>query len=340
MAKTSIVILNYNGKEMLKEYLPKVIAFSGDADIIVADNASTDGSVEMLAAEFPQVKTVVMDENYGFAGGYNIALKGITTEYIMLLNSDVEVTEEWLKVLEDFMDAHEDVAACQPKIRALKNRKAFEYAGASGGFIDRLGYPYCRGRIFDTVEDDEGQYDDAVEVMWATGAALIIRNKDWQMAEGFDASFFAHNEEIDLCWRLRNMGRKIFVVPQSIVFHVGGATLAKSNPRKTFLNFRNNLTMLYKNLPDRELNRVMRLRWILDYVAAWQTLILNRNLGDFKAIYKARRAFREIVKNNPEIRTKARERVKEDLKKKQMLTPYYILKEYYLRGKKKYSDLT
>ena len=238
------------------------------------------------------------------------------------------------------MDAHEDVAACQPKIRALKNRKAFEYAGASGGFIDRLGYPYCRGRIFDTVENDEGQYDDAVEVMWATGAALIIRNKDWQMAEGFDASFFAHNEEIDLCWRLRNMGRKIFVVPQSIVFHVGGATLAKSNPRKTFLNFRNNLTMLYKNLPDRELNRVMRVRWILDYVAAWQTLILNRNLGDFKAIYKARRAFREIVKNNPEIRTKARERVKEDLKKKQMLTPYYILKEYYLRGKKKYSDLT
>lgn len=344
--KTAIVILNYNGKDMLRQYLPTLFACTEGAEVFVADNASTDGSAEMLASEFPQVKVIALDKNYGFAGGYNVAL-GKTSffgekegySYYLLLNSDIEVTHGWLKPLEDFMDANPEFAACQPKLRALRKRDEFEYAGASGGFIDKFGYPFCRGRLFDTVEKDEGQYDDTREVMWATGAALMIRREDWTKAGGFDGSFFAHNEEIDLCWRLRLMGRKIAVVPQSMVFHVGGATLSKSNPMKTFLNFRNNLTMLYKNLPDKELKHVMRVRWFLDYVAAWQTLILNRNLGDFKAIYRARCAFRKITKTNPSIRTDARKPVAETLKTSTMLAPYSILTKYYIKGIRKFSQI-
>lgn len=340
--KTAIVILNYNGKEMMRQYLPTLLSCSEGSDIYVADNGSKDGSVDMLADEFPQVKVIALDQNYGFAGGYNMAFRNMQStgySYYLLLNSDIEVTENWLKPLEDYMDIHADVAACQPKLRAISNREAFEYAGASGGFIDKYGYPFCRGRMFDVVEKDEGQYDDATEVMWATGAALMIRCEDWNNVGGFDDSFFAHNEEIDLCWRLRLMGRKIAVVPQSIVYHVGGATLKKGNPMKTFLNFRNNLTMLYKNLPDKDLQRVMRMRWMLDYVAAWQTLILNQNVGDFKAIYRARREFRNIVRKNPSIRNEARKLVKEDLKEKQMLAPYSILVKYYLKGIRKYSQI-
>lgn len=327
--KTAIVILNYNGEKMLRQYLPILLDNADGADVYVADNASTDNSVEMLTTEYPEVKRINFDKNYGFAEGYNRALEKVEAEYYVLLNSDVLVTNNWLRPLEIFLDNHPEVAACQPKLRAISNPDYFEYAGASGGFIDKYGYPFCRGRIFESVEKDEGQYDDCVEVMWATGAALMIRSSDWISAGGLDGSFFAHNEEIDLCWRLRNAGRKIFVVPESVVYHVGAATLAKSNPKKTFLNFRNNLLMLYKNLPDKDLKRVMVIRWFLDYLAAWQTLLLNHNFADFLAIYKARRAFRVMCRNI--------ERGQHEDKK--LLAPYSILVKYYLKHKRKFSEL-
>lgn len=293
MKKVAVVILNWNGAEMLRRYLPSVIEHTGElADIIVADNASTDNSLAMLDAEFPSVRTIVLDRNYGFAGGYNRALEQVDNEYYMLLNSDVEVTCGWMDRLLEFMDAHDEAAACQPKLRSEHSRDMFEYAGASGGFLDRYGYPFCRGRIFDVVEKDEGQYDDVCEVMWASGAALMIRREDYRHAGGFDERFFAHNEEIDLCWRLQNAGRKAYCVPQSVVYHVGGGTLPKGNPMKTFLNFRNNLTMLYKNLPDQDLRHVMRMRCLLDYVAAFKSLLLERNVAEFRAIVRGRKAYK------------------------------------------------
>ncbi|MDD2602817.1 MAG: glycosyltransferase family 2 protein [Prevotella sp.] len=290
--RIAIVILNWNGAAMMRRYLPTLLEYSeGDAVVWVADNASTDESMQMLSSGFSQVKTIQLDKNYGFAEGYNRALKQISADYYVLLNSDVEVTEQWLQPLLEYMDAHKDVAACQPKILSIADRGQFEYAGASGGYIDRFGYPFCRGRIFDTVERDEGQYDNIADLLWATGACLMIRAQDYHRVGGLDGRFFAHNEEIDLCWRLRQLGRRIVCIPQSHVYHVGGGTLPKSNPMKTYLNFRNNLTMLYKNLPSDELGTVMRWRWFLDYLAAFETLIFNHNWGDFKAIYRARRDF-------------------------------------------------
>ena len=293
MAKVAIVILNWNGQKMLAKYLPNVIEYSRqDAEIWVADNSSSDGSMHLLETQFPQVKTIVLEQNFGFAEGYNRALKQIDATYYVLLNSDVEVSHHWLTPLIEFMDSHQQVAACQPKLLAEYDKDSFEYAGACGGFLDKYGYPFCRGRIFDTVERDNGQYDYQQEILWATGACMMIRSKDYWTAGGLDGRFFAHNEEIDLCWRLRLMGRKIYCIPESEVYHVGGGTLPKSNPMKTYLNFRNNLTMLYKNLSDTELTHVMRMRRFLDYLAAFETLVLNRNWGDFKAIFKARRAFK------------------------------------------------
>lgn len=335
MKKVAIVILNWNGAAMMRRFLPSVIAHSADvADVIVADNASSDESLSMLKDEFPSVRTIVLDRNYGFAGGYNRALEQVDNEYYMLLNSDVEVTEGWLDVLAEFMDSHPEVAACQPKLRAEHSRDMFEYAGASGGFVDRYGYPFCRGRVFDTVERDEGQYDDECEIMWATGAALMIRRTDYWRVGGFDARFFAHNEEIDLCWRLCSLGRKIFCVPRSVVFHVGGGTLPKSNPMKTYLNFRNNLTMLYKNLPERELRHVMRVRFWLDYVAAFKSLLLDRNWGDFRAIVRGRRAFREWRKDFADDRRWIQEsRVVGD---DPMRKSYSVLWLYYAKGQHTY----
>lgn len=336
--RTAIVILNWNGQKMLAQYLPTVIEYSRDeADIIVADNASTDGSMEWLKKEFPKVRQIILDENYGFADGYNRALKQVDAEYYVLLNSDVEVTHHWLTPLIEEMDAHKEIAACQPKLLSLHDRDAFEYAGAAGGYIDKYGYPFCRGRVFDTVEDDNGQYDNAQEILWATGACLVVRSEDYWKAGGLDGRFFAHNEEIDLCWRLHIMGRQIWCFPESEVYHLGGGTLPKSNPMKTFLNFRNNLTMLYKNLPDSDLKHVMRVRWFLDYLAAFETLILNRKLGDFKAIFRARHAFKnwrhEFDKDRQKIRKIAAESGSTD--GRSMIS---ILREYYLRGHKKYSD--
>ncbi len=332
---TAIVILNWNGAHMMKTYLPTVLDYSQDeGEVWVADNASTDNSMDMLRRDFPQVRTLQLDQNYGFAEGYNRALSQIEADYYVLLNSDVEVTPGWLATLRSYMDAHPEVAACQPKLLSVFARDKFEYAGASGGLLDKYGYPFCRGRIFDTVETDKGQYDDVAQIHWATGACLMVRAEDYWRVGGLDGRFFAHNEEIDFCWRLRLLGRAIVCVPQSVVYHVGGGTLPKGNPMKTFLNFRNNLTMLYKNLPDDQLSRVMRVRWFLDYLAAFQTLILNRNVADFKAIIKARRAFRKwrhsFDADRADIQSR---RVPTQVDE---LAPLSIIWQYYVIRRKKY----
>lgn len=337
MDKTAIVILNWNGRKMLETYLPSVIEYSDDAVIYVADNDSEDDSLQMLAGHFPQVRTIRLERNYGFAGGYNKALENVDAEYYVLLNSDVEVTHHWLDPLTEFMDYHKDVAACQPKLLSVANRYAFEYAGACGGYVDRYGYPFCRGRIFNTVEDDNGQYDYNAEILWATGACLMIRAEDFRRAGGFDARFFAHNEEIDLCWRLRIMGRKIYCIPDSVVYHVGGGTLPKGNPMKTYLNFRNNLTMLYKNLPDKDLHHVMAVRRVLDYVAALQMILTGNGLADFKAVLRARRDFNRWRGDFKTVRMQIQQmRVAAGAAE---LSGYSILWKYYIKGIKKFSAL-
>ena len=334
--KLAVVILNYNGASMLSRFLPSVVKCSSGADIVVADNASTDDSVAVVANGFPTVRLIQLDRNYGFADGYNRALEQVDAEYMLLLNSDVEVSEGWLEPLLSFMENNPGVVACQPKILAYNNKKHFEYAGASGGFIDRYGYPYCRGRLFDIIEEDKGQYDDISQIFWATGAAMMVRSDAFRKAGGFDGRFFAHMEEVDLCWRMLSRGGAIYVVPQSKVYHVGGATLNKSNPHKTFLNFRNNLLMLYKNLPDGELRRVMRIRAVLDYVAAFKFLATGA-LGDFKAVLRARREYRqlrgeyEIVREQNLAATQVpviRERA-----------AFSLLWQYYVKGKKYFSQL-
>lgn len=337
MDKLAIVILNWNGGKMLQRYLPTVLQYSrGDASIYVADNASTDDSLTLLS-EFPECNVIRLAKNWGFAEGYNQALRHIDATYYLLLNSDIEVTHHWLTPLIEFMDVHPEVAACQPKLLSIFNKDMFEYAGASGGFLDRFGYPFCRGRIFDTIEQDNGQYDYATEILWATGAALMIRSKDYWEAGGLDSRFFAHNEEIDLCWRLRIRGRKIYCLPESYVFHVGGGTLPKSNPMKTFLNFRNNLTMLYKCLPDSELSSVMRWRWFLDYLAAWEMLLLKRNWGDFCAVYRARRAFNRWKDDFKSDRVKIQQsRAVDEIPEQRNFS---ILWQYYVKGQKRFSEL-
>ena len=338
MAKVAIVILNWNGQKMLAKYLPNVVEYSRqDAEVWVADNCSSDQSMHLLETQFPQVKTIVLEQNFGFAEGYNRALSQIEAEYYVLLNSDVEVSHHWLTPLIEFMDSHQQVAACQPKLLAEYDKDMFEYAGACGGFLDKYGYPFCRGRIFETVERDNGQYDYQQEILWATGACMMIRSKDYWDAGGLDGRFFAHNEEIDLCWRLRLMGRRIYCIPESEVYHVGGGTLPKSNPMKTYLNFRNNLTMLYKNLSDSDLERVMRVRWFLDYLAAFEMLILKRNWGDFKAVFKARKAFKAWRKDFAEDRRKIQAaRVREEIPQ---VFDCSILWQYYAKGKKLFSQL-
>lgn len=338
MEKLAIVILNWNGAKMLQQYLPSVLQYSREeATVYVADNASSDNSLEMLRTRFPDVRIITLEKNWGFAEGYNKALAQIDAEYYLLLNSDIEVTHHWLTPMIEFLDAYADVAACQPKLLSIFDKDYFEYAGASGGFLDRFGYPFCRGRIFETVERDNGQYDYATDILWATGAALMIRARDYWNAGGLDGRFFAHNEEIDLCWRLRILGRRIVCLPESYVYHVGGGTLPKSNPMKTFLNFRNNLTMLYKCLPDEELKPVMRWRWWLDYLAAWEMLILKHNLGDFKAIFRARHAFRRWKKDFADDRRKILEsRVAEKIPEQKSFS---LLWQYYVKGKKTFADL-
>ncbi len=336
MDKIAVVILNWNGCDMLRTFLPSVIHYSEGATIYVADNGSTDSSVEVIVKDFPSVCLIKLGKNYGFAEGYNQALQQIEAEYVVLLNSDVEVTEQWLNPLVSYMDGHSEVVACQPKLRSWGHKDRFEYAGAAGGFIDRYGYPYCRGRIMNTVEDDHGQYDLVIPIFWATGAALFIRLSDYIEVGGLDERFFAHMEEIDLCWRLRARGKQIVCIPESVVYHVGGATLKRENPRKTFLNFRNNLIMLYKNLPSAELNHVMRIRTVLDYIAAL-SFLFKFQLPNALAVWRARKEFYLLKQSYVSVREdNLRKTSTETIPER---TKNSILAQYYLCGKKIFSQL-
>lgn len=338
MSTTAIVILNWNGEKYLKQFLPLLTQHttSDDVTIYVADNGSTDGSLEMLKAEFSAVKTVVLDKNYGFAGGYNRALEQIEADYYLLLNSDVEVTGNWLEPLVTFMDANMDVAACQPKIRSYLNRNQFEHAGAAGGFIDFLGYPFCRGRILAKVEEDKGQYDNITDIFWATGACLFIRASVFHECGGFDDDFFAHMEEIDLCWRLRSRGFRLVCIPESVVYHVGGGTLHVEHPHKTYLNFRNNLLLLYKNLPQRKFVLIFLVRFFLDYIAAFQLLITGKPENAW-AVFKARRDFSKMLSD---FKTKRQQNLEKTiLTDIPEITSKSIILNYYFLGKKRFSDL-
>lgn len=292
MQPVAVIILNWNGAGLLREYLPEVLANTNATigRVIVADNGSTDNSREVLSHEFPEVETMLFDRNYGFAEGYNRAIELVDTAFVVLLNSDVAPAPGWLDALYHFMLAHPEVAGCQPKILSRTQPDHFEYAGAAGGFIDRNGYPYCRGRIFDTCEVDRGQYDTPVEVDWASGAALMVRTEIYKKAGGLDPKFFAHMEEIDLCWRIRLMGWQLWCVPQSVVYHLGGGSLPPTSPRKLFLNFRNNLLMLHKNLPDGVRRSALLKRRLLDTIA-WAKEIVALRWSNAGAIFRAHRDF-------------------------------------------------
>jgi GT2 family glycosyltransferase len=289
--RVAVVILNYNTKKWLQAFLPAVLATQYDnLEVIVADNASTDDSVAFLQNSFPDVRVIQLPVNYGFAGGYNECLKLVEADYFVLLNSDVEVTANWVQPVIDLLQTDPAIVACQPKILAWHQKHKFEYAGAAGGYLDALSYPFCRGRIIDHTEEDNGQYDDAREVFWASGAAMFIRSEKYFEAGGLDADFFAHMEEIDLCWRLKNHGYKIMVQPASIVYHVGGGTLSRQNPRKTYLNFHNCMAMLLKNMTGPELLWKMPLRFLLDDAAALMFLFYG-NWRDTLAVFKAHTRF-------------------------------------------------
>lgn len=322
---------------MLRRFLPDVVRHSPEADVIVADNGSTDSSLELLHTDFPELRVMAFERNYGFAEGYNKALAEVDTPYTVLLNSDVEVTPHWLGPLIAFMNNNPSAAACQPKLRDYKKRDHFEYSGACGGFIDALGYPYCRGRVMSSVEKDEGQYDSApAPVFWASGAALLVRTRVYNEVGGLDARFFAHQEEIDLCWRLKSRGYGVWCVPESVVYHVGGATLDKGNPRKTFLNFRNNLLMLYKNLPSERRASVMTLRYFLDYIAALQMLLSGRP-KDALAVVRARFEYSHI---KHEFNEKRRQNIAAttvaDIAEQR---PRSLLWQYYARHARRYGQL-
>lgn len=303
MRKVSVVILNWNGAEMLRTFLPSVVKYTNPelAEVCVADNGSTDNSVDIVRDEFPSVRLISFKENYGFAEGYNKVMDNVDTDYIVLLNSDVEVTEGWVEPILSYMESHKDVAACQPKILSYHDKKKFEYAGASGGYIDKYGYPFCRGRVFDSLETDNGQYDTPADIFWASGAAMFVRRDVYVAVGGLDPKFFAHMEEIDLCWRLLSRGYRLVCIPESKVYHVGGATLKKENPKKTYLNFRNNLLMMYKNLPSDELRKVMIVRCFLDYLAV-VFYILKFDFSNAFAVVKARKDYSSMRKDFKSLR--------------------------------------
>ena len=298
MKELAVIILNWNGRKLLEQFLPVASRYSitEDADLIVADNGSTDDSVEWVKAHHPEVKVLSFSENYGFAEGYNKAIKQTQYKYTILLNSDVEVTEDWTRPLLDFMRRNSDVGALQPKIRSWKERTKFEYAGAAGGYLDKLGYPYCRGRLFDSIEEDRGQYDGkVVDICWASGAALMVRTDIYLKVGGLDARFFAHMEEIDLCCRIHGAGYRVVAVPDAMVFHVGGASLAQGNPKKTYLNFRNNLLLLHKNMPIKEGRKKLFIRRLYDTLA-WGMFMLNFDFKNANAVLKAHNDFRKMKK--------------------------------------------
>lgn len=337
MKKVSVVILNWNGRKLLKQFLPALFDYTDLtlADIVVADNDSTDDSVEFVKNNYPQAKLIILDQNYGFAEGYNRALEQIDTEYTVLLNSDVEVSEGWLEPLIDYLESDSDTSVVQPKIRAQRQKEYFEYAGAAGGFIDMYGYPFCRGRVFDVLEKDRGQYDTVIDIFWASGACFVIRTADYKEVEGLDSSFFAHMEEIDLCWRLKSRGKGVKCIPHSIVYHVGGATLSEESARKTYLNFRNNLLMLYKNMPEQEFKKIFRLRRFLDLLAALK-LRLSGKKENSKAVKQAYRDFKQI---KPEYSSIRDENQKNQITNPNQVYLKSIIISFYLKKQQKFSDL-
>ncbi len=295
----SVIILNWNGEKLLREFLPSVVANTQgpEVEVIVADNGSTDNSLKVMYEEFPNVKIMAFDENLGFSGGYNRAISEVTSEYVVLLNSDVETPPGWWQPLLEFMRANPDVGACQPKILSYKQKDMFEYAGAAGGLLDKYGYPYCRGRLFDRIERDDHQYDNGpADIAWASGAALMVRRDVYLKAGGLDELFFAHMEEIDLCCRMHNMGYRVCVVPASHVYHLGGASLAQGNPKKTYLNFRNNLLLLHKNLPEKKGKKVLFKRRLMDTLAFFM-YVAKLDFKNAKAILDAHSDFRKMKKN-------------------------------------------
>ncbi len=336
--KVSIVILNWNGSTFLKRYLPSVVAFSkGNAAIVVADNGSTDDSRLVVETLFPTVTFLQLERNFGFAEGYNLALKAIQTEYLLLLNSDVEVTTQWLDPMLALMDSDTSIGICQPKILNAANHAEFEYAGAAGGFIDTFGYPYCRGRILQHVEKDQGQYDHTIPVSWASGACMLVRSDTWKACVGFDIRFWAHMEEIDFCWRAHHLGYSVYICPDSVVYHLGGGTLNYNNPLKIHLNFRNNLFLLYKNLPTKQLIIKLPLRMILDGIAAF-TFLLKGEFGSFGSVFSAHLKFyREL----PELVRKRRIILRTSANKSfKFTTGKNILWNYFILKHKKFSELT
>jgi GT2 family glycosyltransferase len=331
--KVAIVILNWNGRTFLEQFLPSVLSHTTDQTaVIVADNASTDDSVEFLRTHYPDLRLIINDSNGGFAKGYNDALKQVDAEYYVLLNSDIEVTQDWISPVIEMMDADPSIGACQPKIRSWHEREKFEYAGAAGGFIDKFGYPFCRGRIFFELEKDEGQYDDACEIFWATGACMFVRSSLYHQLGGLDEDFFAHMEEIDFCWRLKTAGHKIMYCPQSVVYHIGGGTLPKSSSRKTYLNFRNNFTLLYKNLPSSKLYPVFFVRLLLDGIAALMFLVK----GGFRDMYAVTRAHLYFYRHLSHNRKK-----RHALQHKDVSCIYRgnLVWDHYIKGVKRFSDL-
>lgn len=328
MQRVAVIILNWNGEKLLKEYLPQVIANTDSSlgRIIVADNGSSDNSLKVMDSDFPEVEVMKFEKNYGFAGGYNKAIENIELPYTVLLNSDVAPAPAWLNILTDYLDTHPDVGACQPKILSYTDKIKFEYAGAAGGFIDRHGFTYCRGRIFSECESDTGQYDSPMSVFWASGACLMVRTDLYKKVGGLDENFFAHMEEIDLCWRILLSGSEIMAVPQSVVYHLGGASLPASNPKKTFLNFRNNLLMLHKNLPDSTRRRKLFIRRLLDTIA-WAKFCLTFDFKNAAAVLKAHRDYRRMRVNytsHPDV----------DLLDSRNDTHRDILIDFYLKGRK------
>jgi GT2 family glycosyltransferase len=332
MSQTAVVILNYNGEKFLRQFLPSVITHSTGAEIIVADNASTDQSVSILEKEFPTIRIIRLDRNYGFCGGYNRALQLVTADYYILLNSDIEVTTGWLQPMINLLDTNPTIAAVHPKILSYHHRHLFEYAGAAGGYIDTLGYPFCRGRIFDYVEEDKGQYNDVRQVFWATGACLMIRSKVYHQFNGLDEDFFAHMEEIDLCWKLQRDQQQIYYCGNSTVYHVGAGTLGYDNPRKTYLNFRNGLSLIFKHFDTGELLYKFPLRITLDLLAALNYLLKGKT-GNAGAVIQAHWSFLNSIANNWRKRQKLRDRYPRYIKT--MIYPGIIIVDFFLRGKRK-----
>ena len=331
--KVAVVILNWNGKKFLQQLLPTLIHHTpSDVDIVVGDNASSDGSVEFLQQQFPQIQIIENDKNYGFAEGYNRVLDKVYADYYVLLNSDVEVTDNWIEPVINMMEADKNIAICQPKLLSFYERDTFEYAGGAGGYIDKYGYPFCRGRMFTTLEKDNGQYNDACEIFWATGAAMFVKTEVWKQLEGLDGDFFAHMEEIDFCWRAKNAGYKVYYCPQSVVYHIGGGTLPPSSPFKTFLNFRNNFSLLFKNLPKQQLLYILPARVLLDLVAACKFLA-EKKPKEFTAVIKAHW---EFYKQIPKLKRKRKEITQ---RKVSNIYNGNIVLEYYLKGKKEFSRL-